>query len=135
MRIRIVLTSMLGLGGTLICLVLLLASAPAQPRPGSYRAAVLEVLRAHQIDIQEVTVVDGCAPSYQFCRTYAGAVTIETTRTVTGQIACAERWTTCTLTVRALGIAQAPLPDVRDPLVWRWEQLQAALIQWVRGLR
>jgi hypothetical protein len=44
-----------------------------------------------------------------------------------------ERWTTCTLTVADFGIHEAPLPDHRDPLLWRWEQLQAAIIRWARG--
>jgi len=36
---------------------------------------------------------------------------------------CRERWITCTLTIPQLGINGAPLDDVIDPLLARWEAL------------
>jgi hypothetical protein len=53
---------------------------------------------------------------------------------MTGQITCRERWTTCTFTLREANIVAAPLPEVIDPIAWRWEQLQWVLIRWVRGV-
>lgn len=132
MQRRVVLSSVLGLCGLLACLSFTLATIPTQPRPGSYRTAALPLLRTRVRDLHAVDVVDGCAPSYQFCQTYAGRVTITTTRTITGEIACAERWTTCTLTVAELGISAEPLRDVRDPWVWRWQQWGDVFRRWVR---
>jgi hypothetical protein len=39
----------------------------AKPRPDRYHAAVIQLLDQRQIDYRRVEVVDGCAPSYQFC--------------------------------------------------------------------
>ena len=120
--------------GLLICVSYLAIMPKAQPRPGSYRAAVVIVLRSARIDYRDVDVRDGCAPTIQLCRTYAGEVFVQTSRSINGQIACHERWTSCTLTLRDAGIVHAPLPDVLDPLIWRWEQLQGQVMLWVRGM-
>jgi NAD(P)-dependent dehydrogenase (short-subunit alcohol dehydrogenase family) len=81
-----------------------------------------------RVDYRDVVVVDGCAPSYQFCRTYAGSVQVLTATTLHGQIDCRERWTTCTLTVLQLGINGAPLDDIIDPVLARWEALYGQLM-------
>ncbi len=76
----------------------------------------------------------GCTPTPQFCHIYAGQVYVQAGHTLTGQITCRERWTTCTLTLRDAGIIDAPLPDVLDPLIWCWEQLQGQIMQWLRSM-
>jgi hypothetical protein len=131
--IRTIITA-LGTAGLLIVVGWLVVTHPATPRANSYRAAVIAVLTAAHIDVQHVDVIDGCAPTPQFCRTYAGVVYVQAGRTMTGQIACRERWTTCTLTLRDAGLVAAPLPDVLDPLLWRWEQAQGQITQWLRGM-
>jgi hypothetical protein len=131
--IRVIVTALLTTG-LLICVSSMVFTRQAIPRAGSYRAAVIAVLNTAQIDAQHVEVMDGCAPTMQFCRTYAGIVHVQSSHTMTGQIACLERWTTCTFTLHEAGIIAAPLPDVLDPLIWRWEQLQAQILQAVREM-
>ena len=105
------------------------------PLSENYRAAAHTVLTDAHVDFQTVEIIDGCAPTPQLCRSYAGIVRVQADRTLTGQIACRERWTTCTLTLQEAGIVAAPLPDVIDPVAWRWEQLQGAIMRWVQGVR
>jgi hypothetical protein len=105
------------------------------PRASNYRAAVVAVLMDAQVDFHAVDVINGCAPTYQSCRTYAGTVYVERGHTTIGQISCRERWTNCALTLSDAGIVDAPLPDTRDPLIWRFEQLRGQLILWMRGIR
>jgi hypothetical protein len=44
----------------------------------------MRVLDKQHVDYLDVTVVDGCAPSYQFCRTYAGSVRVRATTVMLG---------------------------------------------------
>lgn len=111
-----------------------LMRATAMSRPTTYRAAVMWVLNDRGIGYRDVIVTDGCAPSYQQCYTYAGAVRVLAEVEHAGQITCRERWTSCTLSVPGLSITGAPLADIRDPLVWRWQQLYHQATRWVRGL-
>jgi hypothetical protein len=90
------------------------------------------VLDAQRVDYRDVVVVDGCAPNYQFCRSYAGWVQVLAATTMPGRIDCRERWTTCTLTVPQAGISGARLDDVRDPFSARWEALYGRLMAWMR---
>lgn len=122
-----------GVCGTLL-IVAGFAFVPPRPRPDSYRTAVVWALRDRGMDVRSVDVVDGCAPSYQMCRTYAGTVTVDIGRVVQGKIACTERWTTCTLSLPEAGIPGVPLADTRDPLVWRWEQWFTPFKLWLREL-
>jgi hypothetical protein len=92
------------------------------------------LLDGRRVDYREVLVVDGCAPSYQFCHTYAGAVQVLAATRMPGQIDCRERWTACTLTVPQLGIKDAPLDDVVNPIQARLEELYGQLRLWIRGL-
>ena len=87
------------------------------------REAVKRVLDERRVDYRDIVVVDGCAPSYQLCRTYAGSVQVLAAARIPGQIDCRERWISCTLTVRQLEIYGAPLDDVLNPLLARWEAL------------
>ena len=123
MRQWILLGVLIGVVVTLGCVVYFAATTNSQPRPGSYRAAVMRVLDAERVDYRDVVVVDGCAPSYQFCRTYAGSVQVLAATTMPGWIDCRERWITCTLSVPQTGISGARLDDVRDPFLARWEAL------------
>jgi hypothetical protein len=127
--------SALGIAGLLLAVGALVVIHHTTPRASSYRMAVIAVLTTAQIDVQHVDVIDGCAPTLQFCRTYAGVVHVQAGRAMTGQIACRERWTNCTLTLRDAGIIATPLPDVLDPLLWRWEQVQGQIMQWLRGMQ
>jgi hypothetical protein len=83
----------------------------------------MRLLDQRRVDYRDVVVVDGCAPSYQFCRTYAGAVQVLTATTLHGRIDCRERWIICTLTIPQLSINGAPLDNIIDPLLARWEAL------------
>jgi hypothetical protein len=82
-------------------------------------------------------VLDGCAPSYQLCRTYAGSVRVPAATAMLGRIECRERWITCTLMVQQAGIVGAPLDDTIDSLAARWDaiygQLMLRLRQVYRG--
>jgi hypothetical protein len=125
---------LLGVMGTLACIMYLSTSINASVRPANYRAAVRRVLDAQGVDYRDIEVVDGCAPSYQLCRTYAGSVRVLATMTMPGQIECRERWTTCTITVQQAGIRGVPLDDTINPLAARWEALYGQLILRFRGI-
>jgi hypothetical protein len=92
----------------------------------------MRVLDAEHVDYSDVVVVDGCAPSYQFCRSYAGSVQVLAGSAMSGRIDCRERWTTCTVSVPQAGISGAPLDDVRNPFLARWEALYGRFISWFR---
>jgi hypothetical protein len=125
-------TVLSGVVVTIGCIAYFALATNSQPRPGSYRAAVRRVLDAERVDYRDVVVTDGCAPSYQFCRTYAGSVQVLAATAMPGRIDCRERWTTCTLTVPQTGISGAPLDDVRDPFLARWEALYGRFMEWMR---
>jgi hypothetical protein len=99
-----------------ICVALFLGAASATPAPGSYRVAIEATLARHGVEHQGVRVVDGCAPSYQFCRYYHGQVTVRSGKPLQGEITCRWRWTGCTLTIAELGLHGEPLPDITTPL-------------------
>jgi len=94
----------------------------------------MRVLDAQGIDYHDVEVVDGCAPSYQFCRTYAGSVRVQATTVLIGQIGCGERWITCTLTIPQAGIHNVPLDNTIDPIAARWDAFYGQLILRLREL-
>lgn len=94
----------------------------------------MRVLDQRRVDYRDVVVVDGCAPSYQFCRTYAGSVQVLAATTLHGQIDCRERWITCRLTVPQLGISDAPLDNSIDPFLARWEEIYGQWMIWMREL-
>jgi len=137
MRQRMLMAALIGVMGTLAWIVYLNATANTGPRPANYRAAVMRVLDARGVDYTDIEVVDGCAPSYQNCRTYAGAVWVLAAPTLLGQIKCRERWIACTLTVAQTGIRSAPLDDTIDPITARWEafygQFMLRLGEFYRG--
>ena len=70
------LAALVGIVGTAVCVGYFIDTANARLRPGSYREAVERVLDEQHIDYRDVEVIDGCAPSYQLCRFYAGKVRI-----------------------------------------------------------
>ena len=133
MRHRIMLAALVGMVGTAAWIGYVIDTADARPRPRNYREAVERVLDDRRFDYRNVEVVDKCAPSYQLCRFYAGTVRIMATTTISGQIACRERWTTCTLTIPRAGISVAPLEDVRDPLFAHWEEIYGQFLAWLRS--
>jgi len=133
MRVRVI-ASLAWLAALLACAIAGALGAAAPVRPGSYRDGVLAVLRSRNIDPAALVVQDGCAPSLERCRSYAGAVTIVADTTMRGRIDCRERWTGCALTVPAARIDAAPLPDVFSPYSWRLAQLRGELVGWLRGL-
>jgi hypothetical protein len=100
-------------------------------RPASYRAAVIRVLNRQRVDYRDVVVVDGCAPSYQLCRTYAGSVRVLATTVMLGRIECRERWITCALTIQQAGIRDVPLDDTIDPLAARWAEIDGQIRLWL----
>lgn len=116
MRGRLLLTGCLLPVVVAVCAALVVAVANATPAPGSYRVAVEAVLARRGVEHRGVRVVDGCAPSYQFCRHYQGDVTVVAWRPLRGQIACRWRWTGCALTIAELGLHAEPLPDAAAPL-------------------
>src|SRR6476620_1567282 len=130
MRQRLLMTALIGIVA-LGCLAYINAATTATPRPADYRAAVMRVLDTQQIDYRDVEVADGCAPSYQLCRFYAGKVRIMAASTMSGQIDCRERWTTCTLTIPRARINGALLEDVRDPLFAHWEEIYGQFLVWL----
>lgn len=133
MRAKIILAGVIWLSAVVAVLVLL-PSAPALPRPRSYRESVLHLLSAHNLEARDVEVVDSCAPTIERCQTYAGAVIVIAQSRLTGWIDCRERWTGCTLTLAEAGLHREPLPDVIDPLAWRAQQLWHEFIRWLRAL-
>src|SRR5215207_4376660 len=106
---------------TLGCITYINAATTTSPRPANYRAAVRRVLDTHSVDYHDVEVLDGCAPSYQLCRTYAGSVQVLATTMMHGRVDCRERWITCSLTVQQAGIMGVPLDDPINPLIARWD--------------
>src|SRR5215217_398906 len=121
MRKRVLLTVLVVLVGAAAGIGYLINGTPAMARPKGYRAAIARVLDAQHIDYRDIEVIDGCAPSYQRCRWYAGTVRVRTGTIIAGQIDCRERWITCTLTVPQVGISGVALDDTIDPLTARWE--------------
>ena len=113
---------------TLGCIAYINAATNTCPRPANYRAAVKRVLDTQGVDYHDVEVLDGCAPSYQLCRTYAGSVRVLATTPRLGWIECRERWITCTLTVQQAGIIAFPMDDTIDPFAARWEALYGQLM-------
>jgi hypothetical protein len=114
---RIRLALLVGMVGTVACVGYFISTANVRPQPGSYREAVEHVLDKARISYRGVEVTDGCAPTYELCRTYAGSVRVLTERaTFAGQIDCRRRWTICTLTIPAAGLHSVALPNVVDPL-------------------
>ncbi len=121
MRQRTLIAVLIGIIGAFGYIAYLTMATDTSTRPINYRAAVIRVLDAQRIDYRDVEVIDGCAPSYQNCRTYAGTVRLLATSVMPGQIACRERWTTCTITVQQAGILGVPLDDPINPFMARWE--------------
>jgi hypothetical protein len=128
MRQRIHLAALVVMVGAAAYIGYSIGTADARPRPQSYREAVERVLNEQRIDYRDVEVVDGCAPSYQFCRTYAGTVRVMAAITMSGQIDCRERWITCSLTIQQAGIMAIRLDNTIDPLTARWEALYGWLM-------
>lgn len=134
MRHTMRMTMLLGLVVIISCTAYAIAATSAGPRPASYRAAVVRLLKAGRVEYRDVEVLDGCAPSYQSCRTYAAAVRVLAATTMAGRIECRERWTTCTLTIPQAGINDAPLEDTRDPVAARWEAIYGEMLLRLRQL-
>ena len=133
MRKRVLLTVLVVLVGAVAGSGYLIDGTPAMPRPKGYRAAIARVLDAQYIDYRAIEVSDGCAPSFQRCRSYAGTVRVRTGTIMAGQIDCRERWITCTLTVPQLGISGVALDDTIDPLTARWEDVSGQFLLWLRS--
>ena len=127
----VALISVLGLSG---CIAYFVAAISARPQSTSYRAAVMDVLDQHGVDYDDVVVMDGCAPSYQFCRTYASSVLVLSATTLYGQIDCRERWITCRLTIPELAISNIPLANIVNPMLARWEAIYGQWMVWMREL-
>ena len=134
MRQRLVMAMLIGVVGTLVCIAYLNAATNTSARPANYRAAVMRVLDERRVDYHDVEVQDGCAPSYQLCRTYAGSVRVLATTTLLGRIDCRERWITCSITVQQAGIRSVPLDDTIDPLAARWEEIYGWLQLWLHNV-
>ena len=128
MRHRLLMAVLIGVVGTLGCIAYINAAPNTSPRPANYRAAVIRVLDKQRVDYRDVEVVDGCAPSYQLCRTYAGSVRVLAATALLGRIECRERWITCTLTVPQAGIVGVALDDTIDPLAARWDAIYGQLL-------
>jgi hypothetical protein len=133
MRKRVLLTVLVMLVGAAAAIGYRIDGTPALPRPKSYREAIARVLDAQHIDYRDVEVIDGCAPSYQRCRSYAGTVRVRNGTIMAGQISCRERWITCTLTVPQAGISGVALNDTIDPLTARWEDIYGQFLLWLRS--
>src|SRR5205823_2664845 len=123
MRQGMLMVMLIGVVGTVACVGYIIDTAPARPRPKSYREAVERVLDEQHIDYRDIEVVDGCAPSYQLCQTYAGTVRVHAGALLSGQLTCRERWITCSITIQQAGIRGAALDDTIDPQLARWEDL------------
>lgn len=119
---------LIGFVGTFGYIAYTIAIPSAEPRPDSYRAAVVRVLDVRRVDYRDVEVLDSCAPNYQNCQTYAAMVRILAATTIVGQIECRERWTTCALTIPQAEISGTILDDVRNPIAARWEALYGRLL-------
>jgi hypothetical protein len=129
--LRGLLISLIGLGGYG---ALVIVGTELQTHAATYRAAVMQLLDQRGIAYRDIVVTDGCAPTYQFCRTYAGTVQVLAERELRGQIACRQRWTDCTLTLRNAGLVRAPLVDINAPLGLDLEVLRARLVLWFRDV-
>jgi hypothetical protein len=134
MRQQLMMTMLIGVVGTLGCVAYINVATNTSPRPANYRAAVMRILDERRVDYRDVEVVDGCAPSYQLCRTYAGSVRVLAATVMLGRIDCGERWITCTLTVPQAAISDTPLDDVLDPVVARWDAIYGQLMLRLREL-
>ncbi len=91
-----------------------------RPRPATYRAAVLELLAQREVAYATVQVREDCWPAQQCYVTEATttAATVLVWRDHAraasyGQISCYDRRGDCYLDLAALGIARAPLRDLR----------------------
>ena len=93
----------------------------------------MRLLDTQLVEYRDVEVVDGCAPSEQLCRFYAGNVRIMAATTPSGHIDCRERWITCTITVPQAGISGVALDDTIDPLTARWEDIYGQFLLWLRS--
>lgn len=133
MRQNVLMVALIGAVVTLGCIAYINTATNTSPRPANYRAAVKRVLNERLVDYRDVEVIDGCAPSYQSCWTYAGAVRVIGGTTMSGQIDCRERWITCSITIPQAGIRDAALDDTIDPLAARWEDLYGQLLLWLRS--
>jgi hypothetical protein len=133
MRKRVLLTLLVVLVGATAGSGYVIDGTPAMPRPKSYRAAIARVLDAQHIDYRDVEVIDGCAPSEQRCRSYAGTVRVRNVTIMAGQIDCRERWVTCTITIPQVGIRGVALDDTIDPLTTRWEDVSGQFLLWLRS--
>ena len=135
MRQRILLMVLVGIIGAAGYIGSASIMANARLQPGSYREAVKDVLDKAQVRYRDVEVVDGCAPTYQLCRTYAGSVRVLTERTtLAGRIDCRRRWTGCTLTVPAIGLRAVALPDVVDSPPRSLNELWERIEDWFRAV-
>src|SRR5262249_17352612 len=132
MQQRILIAALIVVVGTIGCAAYVAAVTSAGVRPKSYREAVMRVLNERQGDHHDNQGADGCAPSYQSCRTYAGTWRIVATSVMSGHIDCRERWTVCVLTIPEARISGVPLDDVRDPLFDRWEEIYGRFLVWIR---
>jgi hypothetical protein len=133
MRQRMLMAVLIGMIGMLGCIAYMSAATSTSERPKSYRAAVMRVLETQRVEYRDVEVADGCAPSYQLCRFYAGKVRIIGVSTMSGQIECRERWNTCSITIPQAGIRDAALDDTIDPLAARWGDLYGQFLGWLRS--
>jgi hypothetical protein len=108
-----------------------LVAKPPTSRPGNYREAVKLVLNQAGFSYRDVEVTDGCAPTYERCRTYAGRVQVLTQEaTLAGRIECRRRWTNCMLSLPNTGVAPVELPNIVDPLPLSLEEAWASLQDW-----
>ena len=126
---RIQLALLAGMVWTVACVGYFITAANVRPQPGSYREAVKHLLDGARVGYRDVDVTDGCVPTYQLCRTYAGQVRVLTEATIlNGRIDCRRRWTSCALTIPGAGLDTEALPDVVDSLPLTldevWERLQ-----------
>ena len=133
MRQRMLMAVLIGMLGMLGYIAYRSAATNTSARPKSYRAAVMRMLDTQRVEYRDVEVVDGCAPSYQLCRFYAGNVRIMAATTISGQIDCRERWITCSITIPQAGIRGAALDDTIDPLAARWGDLYGQLLLWLQS--
>lgn len=111
-----------------------IVNTDSSSRPASYRIVVIRVLDQRRIAYREVVVINGCAPTYEQCRTYAGVVQVLGKDELQGQIICRQRWTDCALTIADVGIVSAPLEDIPDPESWRWDVVWMRLERWFQEL-
>jgi hypothetical protein len=133
MRQRMLMVVLIGVATTFGSIVYVTATTSAGPRPANYRAAVMRVLDTQGVDYRDVEVIDGCAPSEQRCRSYAGTVRVRNGMIMAGQIDCRERWITCTITVPQAGISGVALDDTIDPVMARWEDFCGQFLLWLRS--